>query len=78
MDIELEGMLKKGKETGALSGEELDGLLEKLDLPEAELERIGAFAATAASLSTQRRGGIPSIVPEETVRRALGWEADGQ
>lgn len=43
MDIELEGMLKKGKETGALSSEELDGLLEKLDLPEAELERIDQF-----------------------------------
>ena len=50
----------------------------ELPLEEAELERIGAFAAAAASFSTQRRGGIPSIVPEETVRRALGWEADGQ
>lgn len=57
-------LLRLGKEPG--------------DLEEAELERIGAFAAAAASLSTQRRGGIPSIVPEETVRRALGWEADGQ
>ena len=38
-----------------------------------ELERIGAFATMAASLSTQHRGGIPSIVPEREVRSALGW-----
>ena len=43
------------------------------ELTGAELERIGAFAGAAASLSTQRRGGIPSIVPEAQVREALGW-----
>ena len=44
------------------------------ELTAAELERVGTFAAAAASLSTQRRGGIPSIVPEEEVRGALGWK----
>ena len=38
-----------------------------------ELERVGAFATMAASLSTQRRGGIPSIVPEREVLSALDW-----
>ena len=44
------------------------------DLTGEQLERIGSFAATAASLSTQRRGGIPSIPAEAEVRRALGWD----
>ena len=53
-------LLQLGKAPETLTGE--------------DLERIGAFATMAASLSTQRRGGIPSIVPEADVRRALGWQ----
>ena len=44
------------------------------ELGREDLERVAAFAVTAASLSTQRQGGIPSIVPEGEVFRALGWE----
>ena len=40
-------------------------------LTEDELTAIGRFAATAASLSTQYPGGIPAIVPEETVLRCM-------
>ena len=43
------------------------------DLTAETLKKIGTFAAAAASLSTQRRGGIPSIVPEDEVCRTLGW-----
>ena len=53
-------LLQLGKAPETLTGE--------------DLERIGAFATMAASLSTQRRGGIPSIAPEADVRRALGWQ----
>ena len=47
-----------------------------MDCPPAELDRqqlgqIGTFAATAASLSTQKQGGIPSIPDYETVIRYL-------
>ena len=41
------------------------------DLGEEELASLGAFASTAASLSTQHRGGIPSIRPREEVLRSL-------
>jgi Sugar kinases, ribokinase family len=41
------------------------------DLTVEEMTGIGRFAATAASLSTQRRGGIPSILPIEEVEAAL-------
>ena len=46
--------------------------LLKLDIHPAELSveqmhAIGSFAATAASLSTEKSGGIPSIPDEETV-----------
>ena len=36
-----------------------------------ELLYVARFAATAASLSTQAPGGIPSIPDEETVLKAL-------
>ena len=52
-------LLRLGKEPWEVTGQ--------------ELERVGAFATMAASLSTQRRGGIPSIVPEREVLSALGW-----
>ena len=52
-------LLRLGKEPWEITGQ--------------ELERVGAFATMAASLSTQRRGGIPSIVPEREVLSALGW-----
>lgn len=39
--------------------------LEELD--SAQLEEIASFAVTAASLSTEKSGGIPSIVPEYQV-----------
>ena len=41
------------------------------ELSEEELYRIGAFACTAASLSTERPGGIPSIPAEDEVERAI-------
>ena len=37
-----------------------------------QLEQAARFAVTAASLSTQRPGGIPSIPSEEEVRALLG------
>lgn len=40
-------------------------------LNEAELSRIVRFAATAASLSTEKAGGIPAIVEYETVMGAM-------
>ena len=36
-----------------------------------QLACIGSFAATAASLSTEKQGGIPSIPEEETVKKYL-------
>ena len=36
-----------------------------------QMTRIGSFAATAASLSTEKSGGIPSIPEMETVTRSL-------
>lgn len=40
----------------------------------AQLEAIGTFAATAASLSTESFGGIPSIPEKEAVLRRLAGE----
>lgn len=40
-------------------------------LDESELKAVGRFACTAASLSTQTPGGIPSIPARETVLAAL-------
>ena len=40
-------------------------------LTEADLAYIGCFAATAASLSTERSGGIPSIPEKEAVLNAM-------
>lgn len=37
------------------------------DLDQAELEGIARFASTAASLSTEHPGGIPSIPAESVV-----------
>ncbi len=37
------------------------------DLNQEQLRYVGAFASTAASLSTERSGGIPSIPDEDTV-----------
>ena len=37
------------------------------DLNETDLTEIAVFAVTAASLSTQKTGGIPSVPPEEEV-----------
>ena len=66
-----------GPRGAGLGGSAVSRLVKLGKAPEeltgAELERIGAFAGAAASLSTQRRGGIPSIVPEAQVREALGW-----
>lgn len=36
-----------------------------------ELKQVGSFAATAASLSTEKLGGIPSIPGEATVREKM-------
>ena len=44
---------------------ELDKAIE--DLTAEDLHYIGAFASTAASLSTEHLGGIPSIQPKDTV-----------
>lgn len=41
------------------------------ELSQGELEEIARFASTAASLSTQRSGGIPSIPPEKEVLTRL-------
>ena len=42
------------------------------ELEEAELAAIARFAATAASLSTERPGGIPSIPDEAEVLARMG------
>ena len=41
------------------------------ELDAQQLRKIGTFAATAASLSTEKPGGIPSIPDYETVMRYL-------
>ena len=41
------------------------------DLTVAQLTQVGTFAATAASLSTEKSGGIPSIPNRETVEKFL-------
>ena len=41
------------------------------DLTEEDLAYVGSFAATAASLSTEHSGGIPSIPSKEAVLKAL-------
>ena len=41
------------------------------ELDEEELADLAAFACTAASLSTQRQGGIPSIPGRAEVEAAL-------
>ena len=41
-------------------------------LPVEALQEIAAFASAAASLSTEKLGGIPSIPTEEAVYRAIG------
>ena len=40
-------------------------------LTQADLRYIGLYAATAASLSTEHPGGIPSIPAKETVLRFM-------
>ena len=40
-------------------------------LTESELTLVGSFASTAASLSTEKQGGIPSIPEESVVLSAL-------
>jgi sugar/nucleoside kinase (ribokinase family) len=47
----------------------LGKLPEELDLE--EMENIAAFSTTAASLSTQKPGGIPSIPTEKEIEDAL-------
>ena len=42
------------------------------ELTEDDLKFIGSFAATAASLSTEHSGGIPSIPDMDTVLKAMG------
>jgi sugar/nucleoside kinase (ribokinase family) len=42
------------------------------ELTNADLEFIGSFATTAASLSTEVLGGIPSIQDKETVLERMG------
>ena len=42
------------------------------ELNERDLEWIGNYAVTAASLSTEHQGGIPSIPSREAVMRRLG------
>ena len=42
------------------------------ELDEKELAAMGAFASTAASLSTEMPGGIPSIPSEEAVLKSSG------
>ena len=42
------------------------------ELDESELTALGRFACTAASLSTQMAGGIPSIPDLETVLAGMG------
>ena len=42
------------------------------DLTEEELERIVRFACTAASLSTQKHGGITSVPAPEEIRKLIG------
>ena len=44
------------------------------ELTDADLQYIGEFAVTAASLSTEHSGGIPSIPDRETVLARLGQE----
>lgn len=41
------------------------------ELTVAQMQAIGSFAATAASLSTEKSGGIPSIPAMETIQRKL-------
>ena len=43
-------------------------------LTEKELEYIGKYAATAASLSTEKQGGIPSVPEKETVLEKMAEE----
>ena len=42
------------------------------ELTEDDLKFIGSFAATAASLSTEASGGIPSIPEMDAVLKAMG------
>lgn len=42
------------------------------ELTEDDLKFIGSFAATAASLSTEHSGGIPSIPEMDAVLKAMG------
>ena len=64
--------------TGAgdiFGGSALSRLLELdkpiADLTKADLAYIGSFAAAAASLSTERSGGIPSIPEKDAVLKAM-------
>ena len=41
------------------------------DLTEEDLRHIGSFASTAASLSTEQSGGIPSIPEKNAVLKAM-------
>ena len=43
-------------------------------LTEEELEYIGKYAACAASLSTEKQGGIPSVPDKETVLEKMAEE----
>jgi len=45
---------------------------EPEELVEEELAQIASFAVTAASISTQKKGGIPSIPSEDEVYKLLG------
>ena len=51
----------------------LTGMDEAIDaLKPEDLAYIGTFAATAASLSTEHSGGIPSIPNKDAVLEAMG------
>ena len=67
--------------TGAgdiFGGSAVARLLELNKHPDAltaeELEYIGKYAATAASLSTEKQGGIPSVPDKETVLAKMAEE----
>ena len=72
------GRLQPVDTTGAgdiFGGSAVSRLLELNVAPETlseeQLAYVGSFASTAASLSTEKQGGIPSIPNEEVVKKYL-------